>query len=70
MLEFVAFKEKLERSHQLVVARVESAILTLKRKASNPEDMEVNISVLSVFLCKIFSICPNRLYSSVFRVQK
>ena len=44
-MEFVAFKEKLERSHQLVVARIESAILSLKRKASNLEELEVTISV-------------------------
>lgn len=41
MLEFVAFKEKLERSHQLMVARIESAILSLKRKANNLEELEV-----------------------------
>jgi hypothetical protein len=58
-MEFVAFKEKLERSHQLVVARIESAILSLKRKASNLEELEVTISVLSGFLCKICPVCPS-----------
>lgn len=44
-MEFVAFKEKLERSHQLIVARVELVILTLKRKANNVDELEVNISL-------------------------
>lgn len=47
MLEFVAFKEKLERSHQLMVARIESDVVSLKRKANNLEELEVNISMLS-----------------------
>ncbi|KAG0563622.1 hypothetical protein KC19_8G046000 [Ceratodon purpureus] len=46
VMEFVAFKEKLERSHQLVVARIESAILSLKRKASNLEELEVALQSL------------------------
>ena len=57
VMEFVAFKEKLERSHQLVVARIESAILSLKRKASYLEELEVTISVLYGCPCKIFPIC-------------
>lgn len=48
VLEFVAFKEKLQRSHQLMAARIESAILSLKQKANNLEEIEV------IFLTRSF----------------
>lgn len=46
VLEFLTFKEKLEKSHQLLVARIESIILALKRKAHNLEEMEVVLQSL------------------------
>lgn len=41
VIEFVQFKERLQRSSQYLVARVESSILQLKQNANNIEEEEV-----------------------------
>lgn len=41
VIEFVQFKERLQRSSQYLVARVETPILQLKQKADNIEEEEV-----------------------------
>lgn len=41
VIEFVQFKERLQRSNQYLVARVEAPILQLKKNADNVEEAEV-----------------------------
>lgn len=41
VIEFVQFKERLQRSNQYLVARVESSILQLKQNADDIEEEEV-----------------------------
>ncbi|KAF5189246.1 N-alpha-acetyltransferase 25, NatB auxiliary subunit [Thalictrum thalictroides] len=45
-IEFVQFKERLQHSHQYLIARLEAAILQLKQKADNIEEEE---SILESF---------------------
>ncbi|KDP45753.1 hypothetical protein JCGZ_17360 [Jatropha curcas] len=47
VIEFVQFKEQLQRSNQYLVARVESSILQLKQKADNIEEEEVVLESLN-----------------------
>jgi N-terminal acetyltransferase B complex non-catalytic subunit len=46
VLEFVAFKGRLERSFQHLVVRIESIMLSLKRKANKLEEFENALSSL------------------------
>lgn len=41
VIEFVQFKEQLQRSNQYLVARVETSILRLKQNSDNIEEEEV-----------------------------
>lgn len=41
VIEFVQFKERLQRSDQYLVARLEASILQLKQNADNIEEEEV-----------------------------
>ncbi|KAH9662100.1 N-terminal acetyltransferase B complex auxiliary subunit NAA25 [Citrus sinensis] len=50
VIEFVQFKERLQRSSQYLVARVESSILQLKQNANNIEEEE---SVLENLKCGV-----------------
>lgn len=47
VIEFVQFKERLQRSNQYLVARVETPILQLKQKADNIEEEEVVLENLN-----------------------
>lgn len=52
VIEFVQFKERLQRSNQYLVARVEASILQLKQKTDNIEEEEVSIlSFLFIYDC-------------------
>lgn len=41
VIEFVQFKERLQRSSQYLMAKIEAPILQLKRNADNIEEEEV-----------------------------
>lgn len=56
VLEFVAFKERLERSHQLMVVRIEFVMLALKRKAANFEEIQVYLLNFLFLMFILFSV--------------
>eukprot|EP00249_Psilotum_nudum_P015279 c25240_g1_i1 orf=38-2890(+) len=47
VLEFVQFKERLQHSHNLLLARAEDSILKLKQKSESPEDLEAVLAHMS-----------------------
>ncbi|KAG9132857.1 hypothetical protein Leryth_014790 [Lithospermum erythrorhizon] len=53
VIEFVQFKEKLQRSNQYLMAKVESPILQLKQKSNNIEEEE---SILESLKCGVHLI--------------
>ncbi|KAJ4847039.1 hypothetical protein Tsubulata_038479 [Turnera subulata] len=73
VIEFVQFKEWLQRSNQYLLAKVEAPILQLKQNADNLEEQEVVIFCLarSLFFCLvnnnwIYFLSGNRVLSSLY----
>lgn len=60
VIEFVQFKERLQRSNQYLVARVEASILQLKQKTDNIEEEEVSILFLFIHLRLCFYVIDDR----------
>lgn len=64
VIEFVQFKERLQRSNQYLFARVETPILQLKQKADNIEEEEVCITFIcfnTIPLC-LMNMLPFRVF--------
>ncbi|KAJ4839804.1 hypothetical protein Tsubulata_032010 [Turnera subulata] len=62
VIEFVQFKERLQRSNQYLLAKVEAPILQLKQNADNLEEEEVVSSALQEAYFSVWSITTRYIF--------